>query len=80
MSGVRDLLQRSLVSVFYIPGVPARVIVQHRAILDAISTGQSEPARAAMFDHLTHVEQEIHGIVGTPPGTSPIHDNPRRRR
>jgi GntR family transcriptional repressor for pyruvate dehydrogenase complex len=63
MGGIRDLLQRSLVSVSRIPGVPARALVYHRAILGAIGKGQSESARAAMLDHLTEVEEKIRRVT-----------------
>jgi GntR family transcriptional repressor for pyruvate dehydrogenase complex len=71
MSGIRDLLQRSLASVSHIPGVPARAITHHRAILEAVSAGRPESARAAMLDHLTQVENDIRGILTAPRSVPP---------
>ncbi len=62
MEGIRDLLHRTLASVYLIPGSPARTLEQHRSILDAIVSGSPDAARSAMLRHLTRVEEDIHSM------------------
>ncbi len=63
MEGIRDLLHRSLASIYQIPGSPARTLEQHRAIVRAVAAGSADGARAAMRQHLTRVEQDIRGVL-----------------
>lgn len=70
MQAVRDLLQRALASIYYIPGSPQRSIEQHRLILDAIARGDAAAARQRMSEHLARVEGDIqHMIVAPGPRT-----------
>lgn len=63
MEGIRDLLHRSLASIYQIPGSPARTLEQHRDIVRAVAAGSADGARAAMRQHLTRVEQDIRGVL-----------------
>ncbi len=66
MQAVRDLLQRALASIYYIPGSPQRSIEQHRQILEAIAHGDAEGARRRMHEHLARVEGEIEHMIAAP--------------
>lgn len=59
MHAIRDPLHRALASIYHIPGSPQRSIMQHRAILDAVSAGDAEAARERMREHLLRVEGDI---------------------
>ncbi len=63
MDGIRDLLHRSLASIYKIPGSPTRTLEQHQAIFRAIQTGPADAARHAMRQHLTRVEQDIREVL-----------------
>ncbi len=67
MDGIRDLLHRTLASVYQIPGSPARTLEQHQAIAHAIRTGPADAARDAMRHHLARVEQDIREVLSGGP-------------
>ena len=59
MYAIRDILQRALRAVFETaPGIAARSIEQHVAILAAIEAGLPDEARSTMRDHLIRVERD----------------------
>jgi DNA-binding GntR family transcriptional regulator len=45
------------------PGRPERSLAEHRAIVDAIATGDGEAAEEAMRAHLSHVARALHERV-----------------
>ncbi len=67
MDGIRDLLHRTLASIYQIPGSPARTLEQHRTIAHAIRTGPADAARDAMRRHLVRVEQDIREVLSGRP-------------
>lgn len=72
MNGIRDLLHRALASVYRIPGTPARVIEEHRAIARAIEAGRADAARREMLQHLARVEDDIRSVLA--PAADPGQD------
>jgi GntR family transcriptional repressor for pyruvate dehydrogenase complex len=59
MHAVRDVVRRALLTVFVIPQSPERAVVEHRAIRDAIASGDPARARQEMRDHLVRVESDV---------------------
>jgi GntR family transcriptional repressor for pyruvate dehydrogenase complex len=59
MHAIRDPLHRALASIYHIAGSPQRSIMQHRAILAAVASGDAEAARERMREHLLRVEGDI---------------------
>ena len=59
------------------PGNRAGQIAEHRAILDAVASGDGDGAATAMHDHLAHLEQNIFGVVR--PGAGIVRQPPRSR-
>jgi len=63
MAGLMGLLELnisdSLSRIFHLPGILEQLDQQHRAILDAITAGQPEAARAVAHHHLTFVESQL---------------------
>ncbi len=59
MLAVRDALRRSLLVIYKIPPTAERAIVDHREILAAITSGNPEAAKAAMWHHLKRVHDDI---------------------
>jgi GntR family transcriptional repressor for pyruvate dehydrogenase complex len=64
MHAIRGLLQQALASIYRIPGSAQASIDQHREIVDAITAGDADDARARMLEHLSRVEREAE--VGLP--------------
>jgi len=55
MDEIRDLIRETRIESLSQPGRPADSLVHHRAIADAIRTGNPEAAAAAMHDHVVMV-------------------------
>lgn len=74
LSEFADALGEQLVpergTIWNLPGRPARSLVEHRAICDAVCAGDAEGARRAVLEHLTSVEKDIGASVVTPPNTT----------
>jgi GntR family transcriptional repressor for pyruvate dehydrogenase complex len=66
MQALRELFHRALSSVYHIPGSPETSLEQHQQILDAVASGRSDVARAAMQEHLRRVERDIERALTTP--------------
>lgn len=58
MHAIREILRRSLLSLFQVPGGPERSVAHHRAILEAIVARDAERARERMREHLQLVSTE----------------------
>jgi GntR family transcriptional repressor for pyruvate dehydrogenase complex len=58
MHAVREILRRSLVTLYDVRGGPARSVAHHRLILDAVVAGDSAEARKRMHEHLWQVKAE----------------------
>jgi GntR family transcriptional repressor for pyruvate dehydrogenase complex len=58
MHAVREILRRSLVRLYDVPGGPERSVTHHRQILEAIVAGDSAAARKRMHEHLRVVQAE----------------------
>lgn len=63
MEGLEGLLEASisgsLARLYRLPGVPEQLDTQHHDILDAISEGRPEAARAAAMRHLVFIEDQL---------------------
>lgn len=59
MQAVRDVVRRALMSIFKIPGSPARALDEHRAIRAAIAERDGGRARSEMRAHLVRVEADV---------------------
>ena len=61
--GIFHLLEKSIVSslahLFERPGAREQLMIQHRALLDAILEGRAEDARARAHEHLVFVEEGL---------------------
>jgi GntR family transcriptional repressor for pyruvate dehydrogenase complex len=69
MHAIRDPLHRALASIYHIAGSPQRSIMQHRAILAAVSAGDAQAAREQMREHLLRVEGDIRDALTEAPRT-----------
>jgi DNA-binding FadR family transcriptional regulator len=58
MHAIREILRRSLMTLYAVPGGPERSIAHHRQILDAIVAGDADAARERMREHLQVVAAE----------------------
>jgi GntR family transcriptional repressor for pyruvate dehydrogenase complex len=74
LSEFADALGEQLVRergvIWNLPGRPARSLVEHRAIYEAVRAGDPARARQAAFEHLTSVEQDLGASVLTPRETT----------
>ena len=70
LSEFADALGQQLVRergvIWNLPGRPARSLVEHRAIYEAVRTGDPTRARQAAFEHLTSVEEDLGASVLSP--------------
>jgi GntR family transcriptional regulator, transcriptional repressor for pyruvate dehydrogenase complex len=64
MHAIREILRRSLMSLYAVPGGPERSIAHHRDILEAIIAGDSGAARESMREHLRVVSAEADKNAG----------------
>jgi DNA-binding FadR family transcriptional regulator len=58
MHAIREILRRSLMTLYAVPGGPERSIAHHRQIFDAIVAGDADAARERMREHLQVVAAE----------------------
>jgi GntR family transcriptional repressor for pyruvate dehydrogenase complex len=67
LSEFADALGEQLVrergTIWNLPGRPARSLVEHRAICDAVREGDPARARQAVLDHLVSVERDLGASV-----------------
>jgi GntR family transcriptional repressor for pyruvate dehydrogenase complex len=74
LSEFADALGEQLVRergvIWNLPGRPARSLVEHRAIYEAVHAGDPARARQAVFEHLTSVEQDLGASVLSPRETT----------
>jgi GntR family transcriptional repressor for pyruvate dehydrogenase complex len=74
LSEFADALGEQLVRergvIWNLPGRPARSLVEHRAIYDAVCAGNPTQARQAAFEHLTSVEEDLGASVLSPRETT----------
>jgi GntR family transcriptional repressor for pyruvate dehydrogenase complex len=59
MHAVREVIRRALLTVYHIPRSPESAIDEHRAIREAVASGDVDRARAAMRAHLVRVEGDV---------------------
>ena len=59
MHAVREVIRRALLTVYHIPRSPESAIDEHRAIREAVASGDPDHARAAMRAHLVRVEIDV---------------------
>lgn len=59
MHAVRDVIRRTLMTVFHLPGSAARAVDEHRAIRAAIAAGDASLARSQMRAHLERVVADV---------------------
>jgi GntR family transcriptional regulator, transcriptional repressor for pyruvate dehydrogenase complex len=73
LSEFADALGEQLVrergTIWNLPGRPARSLVEHRAIFDAVRAGDKRRARKAVLDHLDSVEKDLGASVLRRPET-----------
>jgi GntR family transcriptional regulator, transcriptional repressor for pyruvate dehydrogenase complex len=58
MHAIREILRRSLLTLYAVPGGPEGSVAHHRRILDAVIAGDPEAARQRMREHLQIVATE----------------------
>lgn len=58
VQAVRDVVAQALLSVVHVPHSPESAIVEHRAVRNAIASGDAAAARDAMWKHLDRVERD----------------------
>ena len=58
VQAVRDVVAQALLSVVHVPHSPESAIVEHRAVRNAIASGDAAAARDAMCKHLDRVERD----------------------
>jgi GntR family transcriptional regulator, transcriptional repressor for pyruvate dehydrogenase complex len=58
MHAIREILRRSLLALYAVPGGPEGSLAHHRLILEAIVARDADAARARMRDHLQIVAAE----------------------
>jgi DNA-binding FadR family transcriptional regulator len=61
-----EQLVRERGTIWNLPGRPARSLVEHRAICDAVRDGDPKRARKAALEHLESVEADLGASVLTP--------------
>jgi DNA-binding GntR family transcriptional regulator len=65
-TGILERLRAQLIrhqfTLALVPGRPAVSLAQHERIVDAITTGDSREAEAAMLDHITSVIEALTGL------------------
>src|SRR3954470_7925324 len=57
MHAIREILRRSLLSLYEVPGGPEGSLAHHRRILEAVVAGDAGGARASMLEHLRVVAE-----------------------
>src|SRR3954447_13631703 len=57
MHAIREILRRSLLSLYEVPGGPQGSLAHHRRILEAVVAGDAGKARDAMREHLRVVAE-----------------------
>jgi GntR family transcriptional regulator, transcriptional repressor for pyruvate dehydrogenase complex len=57
MHAIREILRRSLLSLYEVPGGPEGSLAHHRRILEAVVAGDAGKARDAMREHLRVVAE-----------------------
>jgi GntR family transcriptional regulator, transcriptional repressor for pyruvate dehydrogenase complex len=74
LSEFADALGEQLVQergvIWNLPGRPARSLVEHHAIYEAVRAGDPTRARQAVFEHLTSVEKDLGASVLSPRETT----------
>jgi DNA-binding FadR family transcriptional regulator len=65
-----EQLVRERGTIWNLPGRPARSLVEHRAICDAIREGNPRRARKAVLQHIESVEADLGASVLTPRETT----------
>jgi GntR family transcriptional repressor for pyruvate dehydrogenase complex len=74
LSEFADALGEQLIrergTIWNLPGRPARSLVEHRAIYDAVRAGDAGRARQAVLEHLSSVEEDLGASVLTPRETT----------
>ena len=65
-----EQLVRERGTIWNLPGRPARSLVEHRAICDAVREGDPRRARKAVLQHLESVEADLGASVLTPRETT----------
>ena len=63
-------LVRERATIWNLPGRPARSLVEHRAIYDAVRTRDPARARLAALEHLSSVEEDLGASVLSPRETT----------
>jgi DNA-binding FadR family transcriptional regulator len=58
MQAARDVVRQALEKVVNVPRSPESAIVEHRAVLEAVTARNPDWARNAMRDHLQRVERD----------------------
>jgi GntR family transcriptional regulator, transcriptional repressor for pyruvate dehydrogenase complex len=58
MQAAREVVRTALLTVVHVPQSPERAVVEHRAICEAIASGNPRGARDAMCTHLDRVERD----------------------
>lgn len=58
VQAVRDVVAQALLTVVHVPQSPESAIVEHRAVRNAIASGDAAAARDAMRKHLDRVEHD----------------------
>jgi DNA-binding FadR family transcriptional regulator len=58
MQAARDVVRQALEQVVNVPRSPESAIVEHRAVLEAVTARNPDWARNAMRDHLQRVERD----------------------
>lgn len=58
VQAVRDVVAQALLAVVHVPHSPESAIVEHRAVRNAIASGDAAAARQAMRNHLDRVERD----------------------
>jgi GntR family transcriptional repressor for pyruvate dehydrogenase complex len=53
------LLEKAREELYQTPGTPQRLLREHRAIYEAIKSGQDKTAQKAMYEHLDRVEKSL---------------------
>jgi GntR family transcriptional repressor for pyruvate dehydrogenase complex len=58
VQAVRDVVAQALLAVVHVPHSPESAIVEHRAVRNAIASGDAAAARDAMCKHLDRVQRD----------------------
>jgi GntR family transcriptional regulator, transcriptional repressor for pyruvate dehydrogenase complex len=74
LTGFADALGEQLVqergAIWNLPGRPARSIVEHRAIFEAVRDGDQQRARRTALEHLESVERDLGASILSPRETT----------